>query len=102
MTHRDHTHAWLLRHSDRLLLTLIALALGVAGATGQATDIAIGSVNATSTPAGTAVDFVANAMIAAVCLPLAALGARGPLRDRPRRPSDIQRTPATARRSRFL
>jgi len=56
MTDRDDTQAWLLRHSDRLLLTLIALALGVAGATGQATDIAIGSVNATSTPAGVAVD----------------------------------------------
>lgn len=98
MTDRDETQAWLLRHSDRLLLTLIALALGVAGATGQATDIAIGPLNATSTPAVVAVDFAANAIIAVICLPLAALGARKPLRDRPRR--HIHRAPATARRSR--
>lgn len=85
MTHRDHIHAWLLRHSDRLLLTAIVLAIGLAGATGQATHLLTGSLNVSNTPSGAAVDFLANAMLAIVCLPLAALGAHGPLRDRPRR-----------------
>jgi hypothetical protein len=85
MTHRDHTHAWLLRHSDRLLLTLIALAIGLAGATGQATHLLTGSLNVSNTALGAAVDLFANAMLALVGLTLAALGARAPLRDRPSR-----------------
>lgn len=88
MTHRDHTHAWVLRHSDRLLLTLIALTIGLAGAIGQATHLAAGSLNSTSTPAGAAVDLLANAGIAIMGLTLAAHGARAPLRDRPRRQDD--------------
>lgn len=89
MTDRDHTHAWVLRHSDRLLLTLIALTIGLAGAIGQATHLAAGSLNTTSsTPADAAVDLLANAGIAIIGLTLAALGARAPLRDRPRRQDD--------------
>ena len=84
MTHRDELHAWLLRQSDRLLLALIALAIALAGATGQATELAHGSQSTTATPAAAAIDLLANAAVAVIGLTCAVLTARSPLRARPR------------------